>query len=833
MEEKRKCRVGICCMDAKGRSKPMTAILQRLNSNREFEIIFFTERVILDEPIELWPEVDCLIGFFSTGYPLMKVIEYTRLHPTMLTVNDMESQFILLDRRQVYWVLRRNAIPTTRHLFMNRDGFDKQGVLVEDTDWIEIDGVRLNKPFVEKPVSGEDHNIYIYYHSSQGGGSTRLFRKVNNQSSKRYPDVSTVRTDGSYVYEEFVATDNKEDTKMYTVGPQFCHCEARKAPVVDGKVLRDSEGKEIRKIIELSSEEKFTAFKVVRAFNQRVCGFDMLKSGGKHYICDVNGWSFVKGNPTFYDQCSTILRELFLHSMRSKGLTILKEIEGVRKLRGIIGVFRHADRTPKQKIKMKVTNKDFLSLFQNPREQVKMKNDSSYKELEQLQDVVKQMIGKLAGEGTAELDGIDSKDYFKLDLLLTVLRGGFSGTKIQLKPVKHFVDDAGNEQVQQALFVCKWGGVVTHSGIKQARQLGQMFNRHILPKARAQEFCDNTQVFSNNERRVKRTAEEFAKGYLDLDVLPFKYVQDTKETARLLGDISAGKGLMDQMKQKLYKMMHSENPREYVDISVSGLKRIGNPLRTMREISALMKDLLEHLKTDSRFCEGETYAMAKQRWERLFANFYDAEKDQFDTTKIPDIFDYITYDVIHNRDEALFGYDQFPLFQKAEAMARFIVPEEYGVEPKDKFCIGSLICEPLVRKIFEDLTSITQDSSGSSHSRFYFSSESHLQTLRNVLLHSEMTKFFPLSENAWQLNYLTHLVFKIFENMQEDPESENRFQVEVLFSSGSHDPLGIVNAEHREKIKPMICIHNNLPLSVFKQILDKTAARKEEIVKKD
>ena len=40
--------------------------------------------------------------------------------------------------------------------------------LEEYDDHVEVNGVLFNKPFVEKPISAEDHNIYMYYPTSAG-----------------------------------------------------------------------------------------------------------------------------------------------------------------------------------------------------------------------------------------------------------------------------------------------------------------------------------------------------------------------------------------------------------------------------------------------------------------------------------------------------------------------------------------------------------------------------------------------------------------------------------------------------------------------------------------
>ena len=52
------------------------------------------------------------------------------------------------------------------------------GTLIETDDTIEVQGHVFHKPFVEKPISAEDHTVHIYFPSDYGGGCQQLFRKV-------------------------------------------------------------------------------------------------------------------------------------------------------------------------------------------------------------------------------------------------------------------------------------------------------------------------------------------------------------------------------------------------------------------------------------------------------------------------------------------------------------------------------------------------------------------------------------------------------------------------------------------------------------------------------
>lgn len=430
-----KIRMGICAMDKKANSKPMRAIIQRLIAFGEFEVELFGDDNILNKPVSEWPLCDCLLSWHSDGFPLHKAQEYARLRKPYL-VNDMQMQDILLDRRKVYQKLEESGIPVPTHIIVDREGLpagqqDPEG-FKEDEDFVELGGIQIKKPFVEKPTDGEDHNVFIYYPHSMGGGVKKLYRKVENKSGDYDPNhPGTVRREGSYIYEEFLTTGGT-DVKVYTVGPRYAHAEARKSPVVDGKVTRTADGKEVRFPVLLSPQEKEIARMVCLAFGQKVCGFDLLRSErGKSYVCDVNGWSFVKNSEKYYDDTARVLRSVVLSAIAPHRLTaapkpmplafatpeaakgvsqgslleltgvIAEEGEGMyadsegdlyesshsshEELRCVLAVVRHGDRTPKQKMKMKVTQEPMLELLHkyldSKGKQAKLKSPNELQEL--------------------------------------------------------------------------------------------------------------------------------------------------------------------------------------------------------------------------------------------------------------------------------------------------------------------------------------------------------------------------------------------------------------------------------------------------------------------
>ncbi|XP_036824658.1 inositol hexakisphosphate and diphosphoinositol-pentakisphosphate kinase 2 isoform X4 [Oncorhynchus mykiss] len=763
--------VGICSMMKKSKSKPMTQIMERLCKFEYITVVIFPEEVILSQPVDKWPLCDCLVSFHSKGtnqrFPLDKAVEYAKLRNPLL-INDLNMQYYIQDRREVYRILQEEGVDLPRYAVLTRDpDRPEECNLVEGEDHVEVNGEVFPKPFVEKPVSAEDHNVYVYYPTSAGGGSQRLFRKIGSRSSVYSPE-SCVRKTGSYIYEEFMPTDGT-DVKVYTVGPDYAHAEARKSPALDGKVERDSEGKEIRYPVMLSAMEKLVARKVCLAFKQTVCGFDLLRANGHSFVCDVNGFSFVKNSMKYYDDCAKVLGNMVMRELapqfhipwsiplEAEDIPIVPTTSGtMMELRCVIAIIRHGDRTPKQKMKMEVRHALFFALFEKyggyKSGKLKLKKP---KQLQEVLDIARLLLAELGQHTDCEIE----EKKGKLEQLKTVLEmesslndtryGHFSGInrKVQLTYLPNGQPKASSEEEEcptegpSLLLVLKWGGELTPAGRVQAEELGRAF-RCMYPGGQGDyagfpgcgllrlhsTYRHDLKIYASDEGRVQMTAAAFAKGLLalegELTPILVQMVKSANMNGMLDSDSESLTDCQQRVKVRLHEIMQKDQDFTEADYQklaptgspslVTSMKTIGNPVRTCDQVYTLIQSLTSQIRrrledpksADLQLYHSETLELMLQRWSKLERDFRN-KSGRYDISKIPDIYDCVKYDTQHNATLDL--EDTLELFRLSRALADIVIPQEYGINKAEKMDIAQAYCLPLMKKIQLDLQRTHED----------------------------------------------------------------------------------------------------------------------------
>ena len=243
---------------------------------------------------------------------------------------------------------------------------------------------------------------------------------------------------------------------------------------------------------------------------------------------------------------------------------------------------------------------------------------------------------------------------------------------------------------------------------------------------------------------------------------------------------------------------------------------------------------------------------------KLKNDFFNTQKNLFDISKIPDIYDNIKYDIIHNKN--LINQSGFQLYEEVSLLANFVMPLEYGITKDEKINIGFKIIKPLLKKMYSDLNVILQSNNNEKEinteqkedknwsgldttkvndneikslkrhvkSRFYFTCASHMYALLNIIgyeYYNSLThnqEVFKKLRRISDLDYCSHIIFRLFENLNVDLDNPERFRLEIIMSSGSSgDPRKDVDKNHLIDVKDWIVLNENLNQTQMKEFLNK------------
>lgn len=152
--------------------------------------------------------------------------------------------------------------------------------------------------------------------------------------------------------------------------------------------------------------------------------------------------------------------------------------------------------------------------------------------------------------------------------------------------------------------------------------------------------------------------------------------------------------ITDQKFEEIFpkrKLSDSKFPEHYNDLK----KQLGETLH--EEIHEEQSD--EDHKHEFG-CENESIHIIYKRWHKLEKDILNKD-GVFESSKIPDIYDMLKYDMLHNFE--FIGDFAEPLFNKIQVLGSIVSPLEFGADPQTKIEIGVCIASPLLQKIHTDL----------------------------------------------------------------------------------------------------------------------------------
>ncbi len=206
--------------------------------------------------------------------------------------------------------------------------------------------------------------------------------------------------------------------------------------------------------------------------------------------------------------------------------------------------------------------------------------------------------------------------------------------------------------------------------------MGGNFRNDLLLMNR--DVIDDVTIFSSSERRVTTSAQIFAASFLEKDQFPAENIRVRKD---LLDDSNAAKDVMDKVKKKLKTLLRAGDkappqfawpkdvPEPYIVVrqvvelvkfhqrvmnhnfkkiesgATSSLAAIASSLQDASTGASSQNATVDQIQ--ARWCCNEGPELFKERWEKLFREFGDADK--VDPSKISELYDTMKFDALHNR----------------------------------------------------------------------------------------------------------------------------------------------------------------------------------------